>query len=320
VEDTGKYYRFCYSPDILRWAINPPGFEKDWVIGVRVSKNKKLVGFISGIPVKTVVNGESMVMAEIDFLCVMAKLRTKRLAPVLIKEITRRINAKNVWQAIYTIGKYLPMPISESNYYYRTLNYKKMSDINFVTIPPKSNLKRQEKIYKLPDALTIPGIRKMVKKDAKQILPLLKAYLSKFAIYPDFSVKELKHLLVPRSNVVDTYVVEESVNEKEKKITDFVSFYTVDCGVLKHEAVAQYKGAYVFYYASTKTSVTELVKQALIAASNSGHDIFFCLNIMENKQFFEELKFTKGSGKLMYYLYNYATKNIPSEQLGFVLV
>lgn len=31
-------------------------------------------------------------MVEINFLCVHKKLRDKRLAPLLIKEITRRVN------------------------------------------------------------------------------------------------------------------------------------------------------------------------------------------------------------------------------------
>ena len=36
-------------------------------------------------------------MAEINFLCVHKKLRAKRLTPMLIKEVTRRINRKNIW-------------------------------------------------------------------------------------------------------------------------------------------------------------------------------------------------------------------------------
>ncbi len=31
-------------------ALKPPGWHKDWHIGVRVSSNKKLVAFISGVP------------------------------------------------------------------------------------------------------------------------------------------------------------------------------------------------------------------------------------------------------------------------------
>ena len=42
-------------------------------------------------------------MVEINFLCVHKKLRTKRLAPVLIKEITRRVNLEGVWQVSLSI-------------------------------------------------------------------------------------------------------------------------------------------------------------------------------------------------------------------------
>lgn len=31
-------------------ALKPPGYYKEWHIGVRVSSNKKLVAFISGVP------------------------------------------------------------------------------------------------------------------------------------------------------------------------------------------------------------------------------------------------------------------------------
>jgi glycylpeptide N-tetradecanoyltransferase len=39
-------------------------------------------------------------MTEINFLCVHKKLRANRLAPVLIKEITRRVHVRNMWQAV----------------------------------------------------------------------------------------------------------------------------------------------------------------------------------------------------------------------------
>lgn len=36
-------------------------------------------------------------LAEINYLCVHKKLRAKRLAPVLIKEVTRRVNLTGVF-------------------------------------------------------------------------------------------------------------------------------------------------------------------------------------------------------------------------------
>ena len=37
-------------------------------------------------------------LVEINFLCVHKKLRAKRLAPVLIREITRRVNITGIFQ------------------------------------------------------------------------------------------------------------------------------------------------------------------------------------------------------------------------------
>ena len=95
VEDDGNNFRFDYSVQFLQWALTPPGFNPDWLFGVRGGKKNKLFGFISGIPVVCYMNGKEIKKAEINFLCVHKNLRTKRLAPVLIKEVTRRVNRCN---------------------------------------------------------------------------------------------------------------------------------------------------------------------------------------------------------------------------------
>lgn len=51
-------------------------------------------------------------MVEINFLCVHKKLRSKRVAPVLIREITRRVNQEGIFQAAFTAGVILPKPIA----------------------------------------------------------------------------------------------------------------------------------------------------------------------------------------------------------------
>jgi glycylpeptide N-tetradecanoyltransferase len=65
--------------------MQPPGYKQEWHVGVRVKASHKLVAFISAIPAQVVANGKQVEMVEINFLCVHKKLRSKRLAPVLIK-------------------------------------------------------------------------------------------------------------------------------------------------------------------------------------------------------------------------------------------
>ncbi|UIZ29204.1 hypothetical protein KXD40_007259 [Peronospora effusa] len=77
VEDDDNMFQFDYSINFFRWALTPPDFHKDWHVSVRNQKTNKLMAFISGIPVKTRVYETVMPMAEINFLCVHKKLRTK---------------------------------------------------------------------------------------------------------------------------------------------------------------------------------------------------------------------------------------------------
>lgn len=200
-------FRFDYSIEFLQWALTPPGYHKDWLFGVRGGKKNKLFGFISGIPVHTNVRGKKLLMAEINFLCVHKNLRTKRLAPVLIKEVTRRVNVLNIWQAIYTAGIVIPKPIAKTTYWHRSLNPKKLVEVGFSALPPNTPMARYVKLLKIPTETTIPGIRVMTKKDVGQVHTLLTEYLKKFPVHFEFSPEEIEHFLVPREGVIDSYVV-----------------------------------------------------------------------------------------------------------------
>lgn len=52
VEDNDASFRLNYSKEFFNWALKPPGYVPDWHVGVRVASNKKLVAFISGIPLE----------------------------------------------------------------------------------------------------------------------------------------------------------------------------------------------------------------------------------------------------------------------------
>jgi len=97
VEDDDGEFRFDYSTTFLKWALNPPGFYPEWIVGIRDKAKGTLYAFISGIPVHMTIQGKPVLMAEINFLCAHKKLRSLRIAPVLIQEITRRVNLKNIW-------------------------------------------------------------------------------------------------------------------------------------------------------------------------------------------------------------------------------
>ncbi|KAD0423214.1 hypothetical protein R6Q59_028731 [Mikania micrantha] len=318
VEDDENMFRFNYSKDFLQWALRPPGYYRSWHIGVRVKLSKKLVAFVTGVPAKIRVKDTIVDMAEINFLCVHKKLRSKRLAPVMIKEVTRRVHLENIWQATYTAGVVLPTPISTCQYWHRSLNPKKLIDVGFSRLGSRMTMSRTIKLYKLPDSPITPGFRKMELRDVPAVTRLLRGYLKQFIVAPDFDEKDVEHWLLPKEDVVDSYLVESS---ETHAVTDFCSFYTLPSTVIGNQNYSILKAAYSYYNVSTKTPLLQLMNDALIEAKKKGYDVFNALNVMENEVFLKELKFGPGDGQLQYYLYNYRlNQTLRPSDLGLVLL
>lgn len=314
VEDDDNMFRFDYSPEFLQWALQPPGWVKDWHCGVRVVKNGKLVGFISAVPAHIKVYNKFKYMVEINFLCVHKKLRSKRVAPVLIREITRRVHQRGLFQAVYTAGVVLPKPIACSRYWHRSLNPRKLIEVRFSHLGRNMTMQRTLKFYKLPDITKTPGFRPLKADDVQHAYQLVLQYLHKFDLSPIFNEEEFRHWFLPRPGIVDSYVVENN-----GKITDFVSFYTLPSSVMHHPVHKTLKAAYSFYNVSTETPWLDLMQDALVVAKNMGFDVFNALDLMHNREFLEKLKFGIGDGNLQYYLYNWKCTPMEAHQVGLVL-
>ncbi|XP_063395087.1 glycylpeptide N-tetradecanoyltransferase 2-like [Cydia fagiglandana] len=315
VEDDDCMFRFDYQTDFLKWALQPPGWRMDWHCGVRVVKSGRLVGFISAIPAQLRIYDHVQTVVEINFLCVHKKLRAKRVAPVLIREITRRVNLTGIFQGVYTAGIVLPKPIATCRYWHRSLNPKKLIDIKFSHLSRNMTMQRTLKLFKLPDLPKTPGFRKLEPQDSEKVVPLLNNYLSKFDLTPIFNEEDFKHWFTPQPDIIDSFVVEAA----DGSITDFVSYYTLPSTVVYHPVHKTLKAAYAFYNVSTKTPWVDLMHDALITAKNSGFDVFNALDLMENKEFLEPLKFGIGDGNLQYYLYNWRCPSMTPNKIGLVL-
>ncbi|CAF4792105.1 unnamed protein product [Pieris macdunnoughi] len=315
VEDDDCMFRFDYQTEFLKWALQPPGWKMDWHCGVRVVKSGRLVGFISAIPAQLRIYDKVQTVVEINFLCVHKKLRAKRVAPVLIREITRRVNLEGIFQGVYTAGIVLPKPIGTCRYWHRSLNPKKLIDIKFSHLSRNMTMQRTLKLFKLPDLPKTPGFRKMEPKDSDKVVKLLNDYLQKFDLVPIFTENDFKHWFTPIAGIVDSFVVEA----QDGSITDFVSYYTLPSTVVYHPVHKTLKAAYSFYNVSTVTPWIDLMLDGLITAKNLGFDVFNALDLMDNKEFLEPLKFGIGDGNLQYYLYNWRCPSLGPNKIGLVL-
>jgi len=317
VEDDDSLFRFDYSKEFLEWALTPPGYSNDLLLGVRASSSKRLVAFISAIPVNVKVQSTSRLdVVEINFLCVHKKLRSKRLAPVLIKEITRRVNHTGVFQAVYTAGVVLPGSTATARYYHRSLNPRKLVRAGFLRLNPRMTMARMQKLYKVADQPK-HALIEMTEDHIDGVHKLLSKYLeSKFRLYVNFTKEDIAHWLLPRPGVIQSYVI---AHESDKStVTDLVSFYHLPSTILGKDETLY--AAYSYYNVATTTSLKELMRDALVLSKSAGSDVFNALNVMENATFLDELMFRRGDGTLQYYVYNWSCPSMTQSDVGIVLL
>ncbi|KAK1255130.1 hypothetical protein MKX08_009125 [Trichoderma sp. CBMAI-0020] len=323
VEDDEAMFRFNYGPGILKWAMMAPGWAKHYHVGVRATQSRKLVAFISAIPVRVRVRNKTITASEVNFLCVHKKLRGKRLAPVLIKEITRISNLHEIWQGLFTAGIVLPKPVSTCRYYHRSLDWQKLYECSFVHLPHGSKPQYQIRKYAVPDRTNTKGLREMKTTDIDAVLKLMDKYMSRFDIAPEMSKEEATHWFTPTPQPgQDQYIWSYVVEDENKNITDFFSFYCIESSAInnpKHDII---RVAYLFYYATDvafkepfdksalKARLNDLVHDALILAKLAKFDVFNALSLMDNGLFLEQQKFGAGDGQLHYYLFNYRANPI----------
>ena len=86
-------------------------------------------------------------------------------------------------------------------------------------------------MYKLPNETSCVGLRAMEKKDIPVVTSKLNEFLKQFALHIIFTEEEVAHFLLPRDDVIESFVVEDPKNDE---ITDFVSFYSLPSSILKH--------------------------------------------------------------------------------------
>ena len=188
------------------------------------------------------------------------------MAPVLIKEITRRVNRCGIFQAVYTAGRFLPTPIGTCRYWHRSLNPKKLVEVQFSHLTQRMTMARALKLYKLSDEVKHKSFRPLQEKDLPELSTKLNEYLSQFKLCPRFSLEETAHWFLPRENIVNSYVIEDPA---KGGIIGFCSYYTLPSTVMNHPAHKSIKAAYSFYNIPTEhVSLKDLMTDALITAKN----------------------------------------------------
>ena len=105
----------------------------------------------------------------------------------------------------------------------------------------------------------------MEEKDLNEVMRLYKIACQKWNIHFVFTKEQLAHQLLPKENIVTTYVVEDP-NQKGK-LTDFMSFTWFFQQCLSNAEVShghEYMSeGQMYYYSFTKNTYEMMIKRAM---------------------------------------------------------
>jgi glycylpeptide N-tetradecanoyltransferase len=275
-----------YSKDLIEWVLHADPY---WNIALR--KGGKLVGFIAARPSVMRVEGCRRDLVEITFLCVSKRLRDKRLAPLLIREVTRRSVCRGIHQAIYTAEHELPYPVASTYYWHRLLNVPNLIKSGFYeTDRPNA---------RMFEVRGTSALHRATEDDAQDILNILKAEEGSLRLCRSVDEDYVQRLLrLPH------------VFTGEGK---FVCLYEVG---YKQNGGSSNRQGYVLHAVGQGA-----LQDATILAKNAGFDVLNCLDAPFTDDELREHKFLRGVGALHYYLYNWKLdRPLKNSELGFVLL
>ena len=238
-------------------------------------------------------------------MCVHKKLRMKRLATILIREITRRCNLRDFWQAIFgNGGQVMKTPMSSAAYWHRNLNPQKLVDIGFAFVPPEMNKGKFYKMLKVPDETVTPDLKPMTPEDVPKVTIALNQHLiTSYKVHQVFTEDDVLHLLCPRDGLFYAWYVED-----DSGVTDFISFYALNNEIIgdeRYDKIYTANGFYNFVKDNDPIRLKQLMSDLLILCRSNNFDMFNMTEVLQNSKLRGDLHMRSGSTMLAHYLFNW---------------
>ncbi|ELA48382.1 hypothetical protein VCUG_00218 [Vavraia culicis subsp. floridensis] len=298
IEDGTDSFRLVYSYDFLCWEFRGKRTCADYC--VLVKDDEKIVGFIFAKEHDVVINGNKLVIVSVNYLCIHKTLRGKNLAPVMIKEIQRRVNLKGISSAIFTGAMNLPFSICRVQYWHKILDCEYLMSCNYVNY------------FVSYERCISKRCRRAHSGDLAEI-ERLNGELSSFALFEKFD----SDLLACDESIMQFYVLEDcdTGGTRQNTLQAFGSFYFLNS--LATKSGKEMKAVCLMHLVGPAKEV--LLREMIDIAYEQGAHVFNALGVAGRESMFDDLGFLRGTGWLNYYLFNYSTLPMVGSEVSLIL-
>ncbi|EIJ94809.1 uncharacterized protein NEPG_00333 [Nematocida parisii ERTm1] len=305
VEDKASKFSLQYSDEFIKWQLESPYVYPEWNVGIFIGD--EIIGFISACSINIRIKNNKPNTAIVNFLCVHREYRKRRLAPLLIKEITKEVNRKGIFTALFTSGEKLPYIFTRSRYYHRILKEGNLVESGFCD--PEDIEKITEDTIIFQDSPTV-HYRRITEEE----VPLAyKMYCDKYSkpdisISADFTFEQFKYYVYGRKGLSDMLISEDG--------KEFVSvFYLETKTAIGTENI---RTAYLSYH-TMQNGVNSMLSLIKYLKDSDECDVLNALNLECNTEdILIKSGFLTGDGIINYYLFNWDTELIQQYKNSFI--
>jgi glycylpeptide N-tetradecanoyltransferase len=239
IEDDYHTIRLTYSRDFLYWYLRtiPSGF----IVGL-IFKNK-LVGLVTAMFIDYFINDSGLKLPYIDLLCIQTPIRNYRFSLCLINEINQRLIKNGFNYAFFTTSRNPSNPPQKeiikkfciSVDHAIPIDHKHLKEVGFLTID----------LDPIPILDNNP-LHFLHKSDLSFVTEKLNQSLSKYKMRPYFTLENAHHFLIPKKNIVYSFVNRNTDNVPTDFVNVYVQYY--HCIEIKKDVCVANLG---FYYTET---------------------------------------------------------------------
>lgn len=298
---------YIYDKDYLEFLLGTNNLticlkSKDKIVGTIVStiKNYRL-------------GDKTCQMSFVKLMCLDKNYRGKRFCEILINLLRNCLIEKNIHHSIYLTNRYIPIPNSKLELYYRPLNFTKLYEYGFYKINDKYNENKAFK-YNLDKFMLKnknSNIIRISDDNINTIYELYCEYMQKFCLY-DFMTNSEFYNWVQSKNIHVYGIIDDN---------NIVDFFIFNKCVLKYGKY-NIPAANLLLYSNvsieyTITNILDFISQT---AFNDGAYLLLLSNNFENSNILEDVDSLYSKTNIINYinLYNWQYTELNENQIGLI--
>lgn len=311
--------KLVYTEELFKFCCN-----NAIILEFYPKNNKNIIGYILGKKSKINLFKKIIDTSEVNFLCVIPKLRSLGVSSYMINSLSKElINRCNILSAHYTISNKINSPyFSEKFFFYRFINIFKLVETDFIRDVNTKLLIDVYNTFNFKDNFNKKHVLKYIHNedvDNELLETLYNKYIEycndKYDIYESIGIDEFK--LTFKNKMFHHFVI---FSKDKGKVVSYVSLFRIDSyNKVKRNS---HKVGYYYYMFFNGVSVKNLSNcLELINEFIYKNDIFDVITFSDIFDVnYNDLKCIKGECSLRYYLYNLNCRLIENPRNGLITI